>query len=288
MSSLAPSARRTVMLAMTVALGAAGGVVAAPVAAHAVASEPGTVIAELTNQARSDNGVEPVLYSDQLQAVAQAWADELASRATLEHNPEVADQIPPHWLNLGENVASGSSVTPAGMHEMWLGSEGHFQNILNPDFTVMGVGYAEGSDGSTYAVEVFAGYVDPSEAGAAPIGAEPSAEPAATPEQSTPAAEPSEAAPAESSEPTPEKTPSAVPAPPASTPAGDTTTAAAVKTAAAEPTSTAVAAAGAQNDRLSSTGVNGMVVAGIALSGLLAVVSGAAFLSVYRQRRSSA
>ncbi len=286
MSSPAASARRTVMLGMTVALGVAGGVVAMPAVAHAAASEPGAVIAELANQARSENGVDPVLYSDQLQEVAQAWADQLAARATLEHNPEVANQIPPQWLDLGENVASGTSVSPAGMHEMWMGSEGHYQNIVNPDFTVMGVGYAEGADGSAYAVEVFAGYVDPAEAGATPLSTEPSDAPTATPEKSAPAVEPSEAAPAETTEPAPEKTAAADPAPPASTPAGETTTVAAKASADAQPTTTAVAAA--RNDRLSSTGINGLMVAGLALSGLLAVVSGTAFLSVYRQRRSSA
>ena len=43
------------------------------------------------------------------------------------------------WSRLGENVAYGYT-TPAGVVTGWLGSPGHCANIMNPDFTELGVG----------------------------------------------------------------------------------------------------------------------------------------------------
>lgn len=289
MSSVAVRLRRAVVLSMTLAVAALGGAVLAPAQAHA-ASEPGVQIAELTNQARADNGAGALLYSDQLEEVAQSWAEQMAASASLQHNPNVADQVPAGWTNIGENIAMGTGTPPEGMHEMWMGSTGHFQNIVNPAFTVMGVGYTTAADGTAYAVEVFAKYPDAATAGAQPVGAaaapqEPAAPPAAPAETEAPAPEPEAAtteAPAE-----PEATP--VAADPQKEPAAqaEKTPAATRTSAAAEPTSTATPAAAAAA-RLSSTGVDGLLFAGLGLSGVLAVVSGIAFLAVYRNRRSTA
>ena len=40
----------------------------------------------------------------------------------------------------GENIAAGQK-TPAQVVRAWMNSEGHRNNILNPDFTQIGVGY---------------------------------------------------------------------------------------------------------------------------------------------------
>jgi uncharacterized protein YkwD len=45
------------------------------------------------------------------------------------------------WRALGENVAAGQT-SPAEVVEGWMSSESHCSNIMNPDFTEVGIGYA--------------------------------------------------------------------------------------------------------------------------------------------------
>ncbi len=46
----------------------------------------------------------------------------------------------------GENIAGGRD-TSEGTMEDWMGSDGHCSNIMNPDYTVLGVGVYPGEDG---------------------------------------------------------------------------------------------------------------------------------------------
>jgi uncharacterized protein YkwD len=45
------------------------------------------------------------------------------------------------WRGVGENIAAGQE-TPAAVVSGWLDSPGHCANIMHPDFTEMGAGYA--------------------------------------------------------------------------------------------------------------------------------------------------
>ena len=55
---------------------------------------------------------------------------------------------------VGENVAYGYT-TGAAVTAGWMGSSGHRQNILNPDYRLLGVGAAQDADGRWYAAQVF-------------------------------------------------------------------------------------------------------------------------------------
>lgn len=54
----------------------------------------------------------------------------------------------------GENIAYGQR-TPAAVMKAWMNSPGHRQNILNPAYTDIGVGFASKSNGVTYWVQQF-------------------------------------------------------------------------------------------------------------------------------------
>ena len=56
----------------------------------------------------------------------------------------------------GENIAAGNS-TPAATVEQWMNSPGHRANILNKDYTHIGVGYATGGQYGYYWVQMFVG-----------------------------------------------------------------------------------------------------------------------------------
>ena len=59
------------------------------------------------------------------------------------------------YTSAGENIAMGQE-TPQEVMNAWMNSDGHRKNILNPDFTELGVGIAaKGS--SLYWTQMFIG-----------------------------------------------------------------------------------------------------------------------------------
>jgi uncharacterized protein YkwD len=50
------------------------------------------------------------------------------------------------WSTYGENIAVGYP-TVSSVIQGWLGSEGHCRNLMDPDFTETGAGYAVGPFG---------------------------------------------------------------------------------------------------------------------------------------------
>lgn len=133
------------------------------------ATVPGSIseqLLALANQARADAGLSPLAGHPDLDAVAQAWSDELAaSGQSLAHNPAYAEQIPGGWSAAGENVAwisdggrLSESEVAARIHQGWMDSPGHRANILNPRFTHLGVGAAHNPRHGYYLTQNFARY----------------------------------------------------------------------------------------------------------------------------------
>ena len=144
------------------------GAVAALLVAVAITATPATGAADeysdaaysvaLTNEARAWYGSGPLYVDASLEAVAYAWAAELASGGYLAHNADLPYQIDSWWWEWGENVGwVGSWGGVADIHEALLASPSHYANLVDPAFAAIGVGVAYGADGSTYLVQVFAG-----------------------------------------------------------------------------------------------------------------------------------
>jgi uncharacterized protein YkwD len=55
----------------------------------------------------------------------------------------------------GENCAEGAQ-TPAEVMDMWMHSDGHRGNILNPNYKEIGIGVATSQNGIRYWTQVFA------------------------------------------------------------------------------------------------------------------------------------
>lgn len=147
--------------------------VAALDAPPAVAVEEGT-ISSLVNQARWAAGLPGLSRNADMDRVALAWAQEMASNGTMEHNPDYDSQIPAGWRAAAENVAQGQPSASA-LHGAWMSSQGHRANILG-DYTDIGIAYIN-ANGTTWGVEVFAKY--PGHSGpTAPKASTPGAEPA--------------------------------------------------------------------------------------------------------------
>ncbi|MDN4472007.1 CAP domain-containing protein [Demequina zhanjiangensis] len=147
--------------------------VAAPAQAVVSYSDPADKIIELTNKERAANGVSYVKRSRALDAVAQAWAEELAAiyeRALLKdpyagvplsHNPNTSKQIPSNWYAWGENVAwnRGYNDPVAKMNDQWIKSPSHHENMVKSRFNYMGAGWYTDKFGVSWGVQVFGQYI---------------------------------------------------------------------------------------------------------------------------------
>jgi uncharacterized protein YkwD len=61
------------------------------------------------------------------------------------------------YKRVGENIAWSDTSLPAEkIMKGWMDSEPHRKNILNPDFTEIGIGVARNDQGETYYTQVFA------------------------------------------------------------------------------------------------------------------------------------
>lgn len=91
----------------------------------------------LLNGLRADLGIQMVAPSDpEMQSFARAWALEMRRTGFRHSSPAV-------WF---ENIVwySDETMTPAEaaarFHDMWVNSPGHYRNMTNPDWSVVGVG----------------------------------------------------------------------------------------------------------------------------------------------------
>ena len=136
-----------------------------PVAPHATASKVAVEVVDLTNVERIDHRRKPLRANARLMHAAQVHAEQMARARQLAHvlpnaaYPRAEDRLAAanyRWQTYGENVALGQSGAATAV-ESWMHSRGHRTNILNPDFTEMGAGYAIDREGRPYYVQVFAG-----------------------------------------------------------------------------------------------------------------------------------
>lgn len=102
-------------------------------------------IVRLCNEARKANGLSPLEKDDSLFGVSDIRAAEL--KYTCNHiRPDgnlwssVLGDSGISFLTCGENVAGGFD-NPQDVFDAWMASEGHRSNILNPEYTSIGVGY---------------------------------------------------------------------------------------------------------------------------------------------------
>ncbi|MEX0734757.1 MAG: CAP domain-containing protein [Steroidobacteraceae bacterium] len=124
------------------------------------ASEAETVsrkVLELVNEARAHSrrcgwrrfdAAKPLVPSDTLQRAALAHAHHIAGRSILSHAgndgstpAERAARAGYRWRVVGENIAAGQS-TPELVVAEWVRSPRHCSNLMDADFSEMGVAYA--------------------------------------------------------------------------------------------------------------------------------------------------
>lgn len=118
-------------------------------------------VVELTNRERARAGLRPLAEDPLLAAAAQAYSTDMATRDFYSHTSPEGTQP---WdraaaagsrrRTIGENIACGQR-SAAEVVEGWMNSPGHRANILKPDFTHLGTGFAGGGRAATYWTQLF-------------------------------------------------------------------------------------------------------------------------------------
>lgn len=113
-------------------------------------SEYVTKVIELTNVERAKYNLKPLKLSDSLCKSAQEHADDMYTNNYFSHVSQdgrtMSDRIEKYTSSYGykgENIALGYS-TPEEVVKGWVNSEGHRANLLNKNYTDIGVGYNNG------------------------------------------------------------------------------------------------------------------------------------------------
>jgi uncharacterized protein YkwD len=132
------------------------------------------------NSLRASKGLSQLRVSGELQGVARNWTERMVAAGQISHNPNLGSQVSGDWTKLGENVGVGYDVD--GLMQAFINSPAHYKNLVDPDWTHVGVGVTMAPDGRMYTTHNFMAL------GAAPAPAAPKPPPA--PRSSTPAPPP--------------------------------------------------------------------------------------------------
>lgn len=112
-------------------------------------SEFAQQVIDLTNQHRQKNGLKPLIADAALSNVAQKKSEDMQQNNYFSHTSptygspfDMIRDFGISYNSAGENIAQGQR-TPEEVVNAWMNSEGHRANILNPNFTHIGVGFEE-------------------------------------------------------------------------------------------------------------------------------------------------
>lgn len=104
---------------------------------------------DLINQERAKAGVAPLLVDMRLVESARVKSQDMITNNYFSHTSPVYGafsalirKYAPDYSYIGENIAGNRKVEAA--HTAFMNSEGHRKNILNPNYTHIGIGIIEG------------------------------------------------------------------------------------------------------------------------------------------------
>ncbi|UJL47291.1 hypothetical protein KFZ58_05115 [Virgibacillus sp. NKC19-16] len=106
-------------------------------------------VVELTNAEREKHGLSPLEIDTELSKVARDKSLDMAQNNYFSHDSpthgspfDMMQSYGVDYRTAGENIAKGQT-SPEQVVNGWMNSDGHRANILNGDFTHIGVGYVE-------------------------------------------------------------------------------------------------------------------------------------------------
>lgn len=116
-------------------------------------------IVDLVNAERAKEGLSPLTIDVKVQAAAQVRAKECEQSFshTRPNGSSFATALTEQnvsYRSAGENIAWGQR-SPKEVMSGWMNSAGHRANIMNPNFTTIGVGYYQNAGGTNYWCQLF-------------------------------------------------------------------------------------------------------------------------------------
>ena len=124
-------------------------------ALHAFAGtspDAGNDFQQRINVERANAGLPALSFDAELLDVANRHSAEMASAGNIYHNSNLPNEV--HgWLELGENVGRGPSV--AEIHQAFMESPTHKEQIMNPRYAGFAVGVVTTDSGELFVTELF-------------------------------------------------------------------------------------------------------------------------------------
>lgn len=118
-------------------------------------------VIELTNEQRSQRGLAPLEIDEDTSGVARTKSADMRDQGYFSHNSptygspfDMLSHYGVSYRGAGENIAAGQQ-TPEQVVNSWMNSDGHRANILNENFTHIGVGHVEGGSYGHYWTQLF-------------------------------------------------------------------------------------------------------------------------------------
>ena len=118
-------------------------------------------VVNLVNAERAKAGLKPLKADWELARVARFKSEDMRDNRYFDHNSpiygtpfQMMKSFGINYRSAGENIAAGQTTAESVM-KAWMNSPGHKKNILSPNFTHIGVGYAKGGSYGHYWTQQF-------------------------------------------------------------------------------------------------------------------------------------
>ena len=120
-------------------------------------------VLKLVNAERAKQGLKPLTLNTKLSNVATLKSQDMINKNYFSHTSptygspfDMMKQFGITYRAAGENIAKGQK-SPQQVMNSWMNSSGHRANILNSNYTELGVGIAKSSNGTIYWTQMFIG-----------------------------------------------------------------------------------------------------------------------------------
>ncbi|MDQ0217927.1 sporulation protein [Peribacillus cavernae] len=117
-------------------------------------------VVELTNAERAKQGLKALQIDNELSKVAGIKSQDMKDKNYFDHNSptygspfDMMKKFGISYSHAGENIAMGQK-SPQEVVQGWMNSQGHRENIMNANFTHIGVGHVASGD---YWTQMFIG-----------------------------------------------------------------------------------------------------------------------------------
>lgn len=147
------------------------------------------------NQLRASRGLNALAVDANTTQLSEAHTQQMAASSTLVHSSNLSAGVTSNWMKLGENVGTGPNTEL--VWQAFLNSPSHFENLIDPSFTHVGVGVVIDGQGMMWTTHRFVqiassggGQVTPVLPAPPPVTAAPRPAPAAPPPTVRPAPRP--------------------------------------------------------------------------------------------------